>query len=163
MDQASPSGGQVPEPQQLTAPEPVLTAVRLMYSGAIISAIWTVLVLVIGGASKSAIKKAYPKYTAHQVSLLATSIRVENLIVGLLSIGLWILIARACQRGRNWARMTGTVLFAVDTLLLLLSVSRFSLGIGVLVDVVIWLIGLGVVVLLWRKESSAFFAPQPRM
>jgi hypothetical protein len=83
--------------------------------------------------------------------------------VGLLSIGLWLWLARACNRGRNWARITGTVLFGLDTLLILLSVSRLKAGVGVLVDLVIWLIGLAAVVLLWRKESSAYFASQPRV
>jgi uncharacterized membrane protein len=163
MYQAYPSGGQVPEPpQQLPAPRPVLTAVKLMYAGAIVSAITFVIGLVTVGGTRTALKKAYPKYTAHQISTLVTFDVAVGIIVGLLSVGLWIFIARACQRGRNWARMTGTVLFALDTLLLLLSVSRLTVGAAFLIDVVIWLIGLGVVVLLWRKESSAFFAPQPR-
>ena len=140
----------------------MLTAVKLMYAGAIVSAITFVIGLVTVGATRTALKKAYPKYTAHQISTLVTFDVVIGIIVGLLSIGLWIFIARACQRGRNWARMTGTVLFALDTLLILLSVSRLTVGAAFLIDVVIWLIGLGAVVLLWRKESSAFFA-QPRM
>ena len=161
MYQPYPSGGQVPEPQQqLPAPQPVLTAVKLMYAGAIVSAITFVIGLVTVGSTRTALKKAYPKYTAHQISTLVTFDVVIGIIVGLLSIGLWIFIARASQRGRNWARMTGTVLFALDTLLILLSVSRLTVGAAFIIDVVIWLIGLGVVVLLWRKESSAFFASQ---
>ena len=165
MYQPYPSGGQVPEPQQqqLQAPQPVLTAVKLMYAGAIVSAITFVIGLLTVGSTRTALKKAYPKYTTHQISTLVTFDVVIGIIVGLLSIGLWIFIARACQRGRNWARMTGTVLFALDTLLILLSVSRLTVGAAFIIDVVIWLIGLGVVVLLWRKESGAFFAPQPRM
>jgi hypothetical protein len=162
MYQAYPSGGQVPEPQQLPAPKPVLTAAKLMYAGAIISAITFVIGLVTVGSTRTALKKAYPKYTAHQVSTLVTFDVTVGIIVGLLSVGLWIFIARGCLRGRNWARMTGTVLFALDTLLILLSVSRLTVGAAFLIDLVIWLIGLGVVVLLWRKESSAFFAPHPR-
>jgi hypothetical protein len=163
MYQPYPSGGQVPEPQQqLPAPQPVQTAVKLMYAGAIVSAITFVIGLATVGATRTALKKAYPKYTAHQISTLVTFDVVIGIIVGLLSIGLWIFIARACQRGRNWARMTGTVLFALDTLLILLSVSRLTVGPAFVIDVVIWLIGLGTVVLLWRKESSVFFAAQPR-
>lgn len=163
MYQAYPSGGPVPEPQQLPAPQPVLTAVRLMYAGAIVSAIVFVIGLLTVGATRTALKKAYPKYTAHQISTLVTFDVVIGIVVGLLSIGLWIFIARACLRGRNWARMTGTVLFALDTLLVLLSVSRLRVGPAFLIDVVIWLIGLGAVVLLWRKESSAFFASPARV
>jgi uncharacterized membrane protein len=161
MYQQYPSGGQLPEPQQGPAPASVLTAVKLMYAGAVISAITFVIGLLTVGATRTALKKAYPKYSAHQISSLVTFDVIIGIIVGLLSIGLWIFLARACQRGRNWARMTGTVLFALDTLLILLSVGRLRVGVGILIDVVIWLIGLGVVVLLWRKESSAFFAQQP--
>ncbi len=163
MYQPYPSAGQTPEPQQTTAPAPVLTAVKLMYAGAVVSAITFALGLLTSGSTRSALKKSYPKDTAHQISALVTFDVVIGIVVGLLSIGLWLWLARACKRGRNWARMTGTVLFALDTLLILLSVSRLKAGAGVLIDLVIWLIGLGVIVLLWRKESSAYFAAQPRV
>jgi hypothetical protein len=139
----------------------VLTAVKLMYAGAVVSAITFVLGLVTVGSTRTDLKKAYPKYTAHQISQVLTVEVIIGIVVGLLSVGLWVFLARACQRGRNWARMTGTVLFALDTLLILLSVSRFKGGAAVLVDLLIWLLGLGAIVLLWRKESSAFFAQQP--
>jgi hypothetical protein len=161
MYQPYPSGGQAPEPQRLPAPAPVLTAVKLMYAGAVVSAITFVLGLVTVGSNRTALKKAYPRYTAHQISQILTAEVIIGIVVGLLSIGLWVVLARACRRGRNWARMTGTVLFALDTLLILLSVTRFKGGAAVLVDLLIWLLGLGAIVLLWRKESSAFFAQQP--
>ncbi len=132
-----------------------------MYAGAIVSAITFVLGIVTVGSTRTALKKAYPKYTAHQISQVLTADVIIGIVVGLLSVGLWVFLARACQRGRNWARIIGTVLFALDTLLILLSVSRFKGGVAVLVDLVIWLIGLAAIVLLWRKESSAFFAQQP--
>jgi NADH:ubiquinone oxidoreductase subunit 6 (subunit J) len=141
----------------------VLTAVKLMYAGAVVSAITFVIGLLTVGTTRTTLKKAYPKYTAHQISALVTVDVVIAIVVGLLSIGLWLWLARACNRGRNWARITGTVLFGLDTLLILLSVSRLKAGVGVLVDLVIWLIGLAAVVLLWRKESSAYFASQPRV
>jgi NADH:ubiquinone oxidoreductase subunit 6 (subunit J) len=164
MYQPNPSAGQTPGPlQPAPAPAPVLTAVKLMYAGAVVSAITFVIGLLTVGTTRTTLKKAYPKYTAHQISALVTVDVVIGIVVGLLSIGLWLWLARACNRGRNWARITGTVLFGLDTLLILLSVSRLKAGVGVLVDLVIWLIGLAAVVLLWRKESSAYFASQPRV
>ncbi len=160
MYQPYPSAGQVPEPQ-LSPPPPgsVQNAVKLMYAGAVVSAIVFVIGLLTVGSTRTALKKAYPKYTAHQISTLVTFDVVVGIVVGLLSIGLWILLARASKQGKNWARITGTVLFGIDTLLILLSVGRLRSGIGILIDLIIWLIGLGAVVLLWRKESGAFFAP----
>jgi uncharacterized membrane protein len=161
MYQPYPSAGQTPEPQQQgAAPPSVLNAVKLMYAGAIVSAITFIIGLITIGSTRTALKKAYPKYTAHQISTLVTVDVVIGIVVGLLSVGLWVLLARASKRGRNWARMTGTVLFALDTLLILLSISRLKAGVGVLIDLIIWLIGLGAVILLWRKDSSAFFSSQ---
>jgi hypothetical protein len=134
-----------------------------MYAGAIVSAIIFVLDLLTVNVTRTALKKAYPNYTAHQISTLVTADLVVGVIVGLVSVGLWVFVARACLRGRNWARMTGTVLFGLDTLFILLSLTRFKGGLSVLIGLVVWLIGLGAVVMLWRKESSAFFAQQTRM
>jgi hypothetical protein len=163
MYQPYPSGGQAPEPRQAQAPAPapVRAAVKLMYAGAVVSAIFFVVGLVTVGSTRTALKKAYPKYTAHQISQILTADVIIGIVVGLLSVGLWVFLARACQRGRNWARITGTALFALDTVLILLSVISFRGGAAVLVDLLIWLIGLGAIVMLWRKESSAFFAQQP--
>ena len=37
-------------------------------------------------------------------------------VVGLIGIALWIWMAQMNKRGRNWARITSTVFFALDTL-----------------------------------------------
>jgi hypothetical protein len=89
-------------------------------------------------------------------------------VLGLISVGLWILVARGSRNGKDWARATGSVLFGLDTLALLIgpedmgirgpeaTVSRIFVGI-------VWLIGLAAIVYLWRKDSSAFFkAPRFR-
>jgi hypothetical protein len=79
-------------------------------------------------------------------------------ILGLIGIGLWIWMASANKAGKNWARITSTVFFGLDTLGLLASFSQAETLLGRLVSLVVWLIGLGVIVMLWRKESSAYFA-----
>lgn len=76
---------------------------------------------------------------------------------GAIGIGLWLWIARMCKAGKNWARITGTVFFALDTLLLLITFAIAG-GIGFpLLGILIWLIGLAAVVLLWQRNSTAFF------
>src|ERR1019366_1802036 len=96
MYQPYPSAGQTPGPlQSAPAPAPVLTAVKLMYAGAVVSAITFVIGLLTVGTTRTALKKAYPKYTAHQISALVTVDVVIGIVVGLLSIGLWLWLARA--------------------------------------------------------------------
>jgi hypothetical protein len=79
------------------------------------------------------------------------------LVAGLLGAGLWIAVAEACKRGHNWARITGTVLFGITTAD---SLAGIALPVATAVRIfaaVVWLIGLGAVVLLWRATSTAFF------
>jgi hypothetical protein len=84
---------------------------------------------------------------------------------GLVEPAVWLWMARANGRGRIWARIASTMLFAVATLDL---PSVFGTGIGVEVGVsapglmfaLTWLVGLAAVWLLWRPASSAFFGSQ---
>lgn len=63
--------------------------------------------------------------------------------------------------GRNWAVITGTVFFVIDTLVMANGFARpVGTGSRVLV-IVIWLIALTAIVLLWLRASSKFFKPQP--
>jgi hypothetical protein len=140
-----PPYGQAPVPQP---PQSIRTAVTLMYVGAGLE----VLGLIFSLISRSG----------------STASEIPGAIIG---IGLWIWMARANQAGKNWARITSTVFFGIDCLGLLLIV----VGVGVLMHsassslkavlvlsvaaaVVTWVLGLVTVVLLWRRESSEFYA-----
>ena len=57
--------------------------------------------------------------------------------------------------------IVATVLFGLDTLFLLLGVARAGAAAGTLVSILTWLIGLGAVIYLWRRDSSEYFNPQP--
>ena len=164
MYQPYPSGGQEPNRQQPTAaPNSVRTAVKLMYGGATLSAIAIILELVSIGNLKSAIKKADPSFTPaqiHNAEIFGVALVV---VVGLIGIGLWLWMAWANGRGKNWARIVASVLFGLNTLDLLLSFTRPHASLSLLFELLVWLVGLGAIVLLWRKESSAYFqAPQLR-
>ena len=69
-------------------------------------------------------------------------------------------MARTNKAGKSWARIVATVLFGLDTLFLLLGVARAGAAAGTLVSILTWLIGGGSVFLLWRKDSSEYFAEQ---
>lgn len=158
MYQPYPSGGQEPVPQQRPpAPQSVLTAVKLMYAGAALSAIGIILNVVARHSLRSAILKAFPHYTATQVHRAETAFVVIAVVEGLIGIGLWVWMALANGRGHSWARILGSVFFALDTLFLLLSVARTHSALSLVFEGLVWLAGLGATVLLWRKESSAYF------
>jgi hypothetical protein len=151
--------GQTVEPgQRPPAPRSVHTAVRLMYAGAGISAVTFILGLTTLGSLKHTIRTQHPHYTTSQVNAAANSSIALIVVVGLIGIGLWVWLAWANKRGKNWARITGTVLFALYTLDMALALSVQSApAASLVVSLVLWLIGLGTVIMLWRRESSEFF------
>src|ERR1700733_10987208 len=161
--QQYPTSGQTPEPpQRPAAPTSVQTAVKLMYAGAALSLIELVVSLVTISSLKTAILKKFPHYTSTQVHSAEVAIVVGVVIEAVIAIGLWLWMARANGAGRNYARITGTVLFGVYTLFLLLDLRRPSVGIGLIFAALVWLGGLGAVIMLWRRESSEYFSPRAR-
>jgi len=160
MYQPYPSSGQPVEPERPPEPPSVLNAVKLMYVGAAISTVSLVISLVDIGGTKDAIRKARPSLSVAQVNQLNTFIITLAIISGVLGIALWLWMARANSRGRNWARIVSTVLFGLATLDLFGVLSQPKTLIGLIFPVLTWLVGAGAVFFLWRKESSEFFKPR---
>jgi hypothetical protein len=168
MYQPNPSSGQPVEPLRSPAPAPVLTAVKLMYAGAAVSAVELIILLaiIIGD-----IKAVHASWNGHP---LATAPAITlGIVPGLVVIALWLWMARANRQGRNWARILSTVLFGLATLQLIKLISDLRqpvshAGFGVTVlnygvtapFAAAWLTGAAAVWLLWRPASSAFFKPQ---
>ena len=160
MVQRYPSSGKPVEVERPPAPKPVLQAVKLMYAGAAISTVSLIISLADVGGIKAAIKKAHPNYTASQISGDNRFIIGLAVVSGLLGIGLWLWMARANGQGKNWARILSTVLFALATLDLVGVFSEPETALGLVFPVLTWLVGLGAIWLLWRRESTQFFKTQ---
>ena len=160
MVQPDPSAGQAPEPVRPGPPPSVVMAVRLMYTGAVVSALSLIVGLATVGSLRNSLHKAQPSLTAAQLHNLQTVVVVGSVFIGLISIGLWVWMALMNKAGKAWARIVATVLFGLDTIFLLLGVARAGAAAGTLVSIVTWLIGLGAVIYLWRKDASAYFSPQ---
>jgi hypothetical protein len=160
MYQPYPSNGKPVDAVRPPAPQPVLQAVKLMYVGAAVSTVSLIISLVDISGTKSAIEKARPSLTAAQVNQLNTFIISLAVVSGVVGIALWLWMARANGQGKNWARILSSVLFGLTTLDLIGVFSQPKTILGLIFPVLTWLVGLGAVWLLWRKESSAFFKPQ---
>jgi hypothetical protein len=141
-----PAGWQAPVPSG--PPPSIQRAVMLMYVGAGLEVLGLIFDLI---TRKGSIASAIPG--------------------ALIGIGLWIWMARANQAGKSWARVTSTVFFGIDCLGLLLllvgvgvvmhtvsSSLKIALVLAVLAGVLTWVIGLVTIVLLWRRESSEYYA-----
>jgi hypothetical protein len=170
MHQPSPSSGQPAGPLRPGAPAPVLTAVKLMYAGAAVSAagliIGLALILVdINAAARG--RFLGHSLTAPQMRPLVITVWI---VFGLVVVALWLWMARANGEGRNWARILSMVLFGLAALQLsggfTQPVSPAGFGATVLyyggtaLVAAAWLVGAAAVWLLWRPASRTFFKPQ---
>jgi len=160
MYEPYPTSGKPVEPERPPAPPSVQNAVKLMYAGAAVSVISLIISLADISGTKDAIKKAKPSLTATQVNQLNTFIITLAIVSGVIGIALWLWMARANGRGRNWARILSTVLFGLATLDLFGVLSQPKTVLGLVFPLLTWLIGAGAVFLLWRRESSEFFKPR---
>jgi hypothetical protein len=168
MYQPYPSSGQPPQLLRPPAPAPVLTAVKVMYTGAAVSAVELIigLALIIVDIKAAARGRFLGQSLTAQKPLVITLWIVFSLVM----IGLWLWMARADGQGRNWARILSTVLFGLATLQLrgdfTQPVSHAGSGVTVLyyggtaLFAAAWLAGAATVWLLWRPASSAFFNPR---
>ena len=141
------SDTQLPPAQRRPAPASVRNAVTVMYAAAAASLLGIIVEVLTVNATKTAIEKHSPAMTASQISSTQHAL-------------IWLAVM-ACRRGHGWARITGTVLFGIVTL---------DTAVGLFVPlaaavkfwgVLVWLIGLVAVVLLWRRESGAYFRQAP--
>jgi hypothetical protein len=146
------------EPQ--LPPPSLRNAVRLMYAGAALEVIALIVALLTISSLKAAIMKADPSFTASQLHN-AQVIGTASLVVGsIITIGLWLWMAWANRRGRRWARIVSAVFFGINTLDLVISFARVHATATAILAVLIWLAGLAAIVLLFRKDSSAFYQQQ---
>jgi hypothetical protein len=157
MYQPYPGGAQIPQTQRPPTPASVLNAVKVMYAGAVASLLYAIVFIATLSATKSAIEQHSPQLTASQVNGLQQALMSSTIVDGLIGAGLWIFIAQACKSGKSWARITGTVFFGINTVRVLGGLTvPFTAPVKIFAFVV-WLVGLGAIVLLWQGSSSAFF------
>jgi serine/threonine protein kinase len=142
-------------------PATVLNAVRLMYAGAAYSLVYAIGVIAVAAA----VIKKHPLLAATQAGSGHTTVggvAFLAVIEAIITIALWLWMASACRQGKKWARVTGTVLFGIYTLIMLGVVANphSDIGLAKVLTVVGWLIACAAVVFLWRRQSSAYFADQ---
>ena len=158
MYQPYPSSSQTSEPARAERPNSVRNAVRLMYAGAALSAVVLVVTLLTISTLKHGILDRHPDYTATQRHNAEIAAVVTAVIGGVIAIGLWLWMAWANGRGRNWARIVSAVFFGINTLDLIISFTQVHVLAALIVGIVVWLVGLGAIILLFSKESAPYFA-----
>ena len=152
----------LPKAQPLLAPEPepmpstVRNAVRLMYAGAVFSAIDLIVSLVTAGQISTAIQNANPHWSHARVTANAHAELTASVVIWLVTIGLWVIMARTNQAGRNWARIVATALSVLSTLSFAEAVIQPAALVSKLVYLPLWAVGVAAVILLWRPATTDY-------
>lgn len=144
-------------------PDTVQRAARLMLLGAVVTAIWQIYWLVVTVAHKASLTGANGKpVTNSQMAAIVLSTIVFTILIS----AIWVLVARLNQAGKGWARIAATVLFVLWMYSTYRSIPLVARGgywiVNIIIMLAVWLIGLAVVYLLWRPDSTAFYKGQSR-
>jgi hypothetical protein len=157
MVQPYPTAAQMPGTERPAVPASVRNAVTAMYAGAAAEIIHVILFLVTVSSTRNAYARKHPRLSAHKITTGAHALVFSGAVGAVIGAVLFIWIALMCLRGRNWARITGTVFFGLGVLGALVEFGVAVSAVDKIWDIVIVLIGLVAVILLWQGPSSDFF------
>ena len=157
MIQQFPGTSQHFQVERPARPASLLIAVKVMYAGAAARLILAILYLTTESDTRAAIAKKNPHMSASTLNTLAHGGVIVGAVVSLIGAVIFLGIARSCQKGKNRARVTATVLTAVAVLGTAYNLASPVAPVVPVFNVVLDLIGLTAVVLLWLPASSAYF------
>jgi hypothetical protein len=157
--QPHPPGAKMPPPSGPALPPPVQMAIRLMWIGAALSAVSAVVAATTVSSLRDAILKVHPGYSAAQVHSAERGQAFLYILIGVISVGLWLWMSFVTRTGKGWTRIVATVLFGVNTLYTALTLAATALGLVFVL--LLWLAGLAATILLWRRPSTEFYRSSP--
>jgi hypothetical protein len=153
-----PPEGYGARPPRGDQPAPVKTAVNLIWATIALSVISTILTVVLLDSLVDTALEA--DTTGISEDALRTGVIVGAVIWLVLSAGISILLAVFIGKGHNWARIVYTILGGIAILFTLVGLVTGGGGaiLLTLVDVLASALTAAVIFLLWKSESSAWFA-----
>ena len=163
--QPDPLARYTPAPQNPWRPTSVVTAVWLMYGGAVLTVLGMFIDLVVISQLRTAYLADHPlldQAGINRINSLAGAGDLAVIIGCVIGASLWLTLAVAANRGHGWTRVVGTVLFGIDTLVFIATIGRPGISAIKTIHTLIWLVGLVTVVMLWQRQASQFFAARRR-
>jgi hypothetical protein len=152
---------------QAAGPRPgsVTTAVRLMWVGAALAVVSALLTPTMGDSMRTQLRDSLTTsgttLTPGELDGIVTAVLAVALVFGLIAAGLWLLMAWLNGKGKSWARIVATILFAFSLLSALSGLAQAGAApLLTVLSLASAVVGGAAVFFLWRKESSAWFAAQ---
>jgi hypothetical protein len=147
-------------PMSNEIPPVVQNAVRAMYAGLAITVVAIVLSIISIGRydHDSGVYQRLGETALQQKADDMTGFLAIGLFADFIGLVCWVLLAVACRHGRNWARVTGVVLAALYTVIMLIVAfgtkgdpgPRFS-------TLLVWILGIASVIPLYSQQARQFF------
>lgn len=145
-------------------PKQVDLAFKLIVAAGILSAIANLVMAFTGGDSfvqileQQAQSQGQP-LPAGSADAMQGLMMVTGIIGAILSLGLYALVAFPVRKGKNWARILGTVFAAISVLGLFGGVFTFGPVIGIM-QILVILLGAAGIVLLYLPANAPYFQKQ---
>lgn len=139
-------------------PNSILQAVRLMYLGAVISAIGIVIGFTQTDAVREAIEDGSPELTDSEVDTFVNVAVGFAVVVSLIGVGLWIWMAIMNGKGQSWARVVATVFGALNVGSTLIGLAQGgTTTVSLIANLVSVALAAVILFLLYRPESSRYY------
>lgn len=108
-----------------TIPAKLQRAVWLMYAGAVLTLASIPLNLTDRAEMREGLREntAGPKMTEDQINSFVDAVFGLTIFLGMIGAGLWVIMAILNKRGKNWARLTATVLGVLNIMYTLWMIS----------------------------------------
>jgi hypothetical protein len=150
------------EPDDSEIPGTVRRAVRFMLTGAALTLVVGLFLIIATVIDKNALTDSNGKKLS---SGEFTSGIVSTIVVYLILVAIWVLMARFNRTGAVWARILASVFCAISTYDTYSLVNSLSGSITITVvgivyvvgTLLIWIFGVLAIAMLWRSESNAYF------
>lgn len=144
-----------------TRPKAVDNAFMLWMVGAALSLISLIVAFTVGAdeidaAARESLEAQGGSFTEQDVENIANASKIIGVVIGLAFIGLFVLFAYKMRAGRNWARITLSVLGGLSIVLTLIGVGSAG-PVDLVVRLVQALLIVGAVYFMYRPESNNYF------
>ncbi len=145
------------QPTSLRPPVPVLVAFWIWIAGAVLSLVFAVITVREKAAIVDALTRAKPPNIApSQYGEYANVLITTTIVTLVLFAALYVFFAYKVRAGRNWARITITVLVIIGAAYDAYTGTLLSSGVGLLISLV-------AVILVYLPSASAYFAAHRRL
>lgn len=154
-------GGYPGGPVMTTAPPSIVRAKYAMWAGAVLQLV-TILTSFVGmddmrAQVMEALDQQGVPYTESTIDAAVALGVGFSVFLGVVGAILWVLMAWLNGKGKGWARIVATVLFALFVISFLFSFAQATSAVTMIVNVLVLLAGAAAVFFLWQKDSTAWF------